>query len=78
MKLPDNVYNFLKWLCLLALPALATFYGIVGQTWDIPYTDKICTTITAIATFIGILIGVSHYKIKKEQEDNAEEDEANG
>ena len=69
MKLSDNVYVFLKWLGLIALPALATFYGVVGKVWDLPYTAEIVTTITAVATLIGALIGVSTVSYKKEKED---------
>ena len=74
MKLPDDVYNFLKWLGLIALPALATFYGVVGKVWDLPYTAEIVTTITAVATLIGTLIGVSQYKINKEKNESEGED----
>lgn len=70
MKLPDNVYNFLKWLGLIALPALATFYGIVGKVWGIPHTAEIVTTITAVGVLIGTLIGVSQYNINKEKDDH--------
>ena len=70
MKLPDNVYQFLKWLGLIALPALATFYGVIGKVWDIPHTTEIVTTITAIGVLIGTLIGVSQYNINKEKESN--------
>lgn len=68
MRLPDNVYTFLKWLGLIALPALATFYGVIGKVWDLPYTAEIVTTITAVATLIGALIGVSTVSYKKEKE----------
>jgi len=67
MKLPDSVYTFLKWLALIALPALATFYGVIGKVWDIPHTTEIVTTLTAIGTLIGALIGVSQYNINKEK-----------
>ena len=67
LKLSDNVYTFLKWLALIALPALATFYGVVGKVWDIPHTTEIVTTITAIGVLIGTLIGVSQYNINKEK-----------
>jgi len=73
MKLPDDVYNFLKWLGLIALPALATFYGVIGKVWDLPYTAEIVTTITAVATLIGTLIGVSQYKINKEKNESEAE-----
>ena len=67
MKLPDKVYNWLKWLCLIALPALATFYGVIGKVWDLPHTAEIVTTITAVATLIGALIGVSTISYNKEK-----------
>lgn len=78
MKLPDDVYNFLKWLALLALPAIATFYGIVGKTWNLPYTAEIVTTISALGVLVGTLIGVSQYNINKAKKQKEEEDKAEG
>ena len=69
MKLSDDVYRVLKWLGLIALPALATFYGVIGKVWDIPHTAEIVTTITAVATLIGALIGVSTVSYNKGKED---------
>lgn len=73
MKLSDNVYKTLKWLCLIALPALATFYGVIGKIWEIPFTAEIVTTITAVSTLIGTLIGVSTMNYNKDKEDNNEQ-----
>ena len=74
MKLSDSVYKVLKWLGLIALPALATFYGVIGKVWSIPYTAEIVTTITAVATLIGALIGVStvSYNKGKESKDDGQ------
>lgn len=71
MILPDKVYDALKWICLICLPALATFYGVISKIWDLPYGTEICSTITAIATLIGALIGVSHvnYYDKEEKDE---------
>ena len=69
MKLPDKVYNVLKWIALIVLPALATLYATIGKAWGLPYIEPICITLTALSTFIGTLIGVSHLVIKKEQQD---------
>ncbi len=69
MKLPDKVYDVLKWVCLIALPALSTFYSVLASIWDLPYATQIPKTITAVALFIGALIGVSHLTIKKEEGD---------
>lgn len=72
MKLSDKVYNILKWVALIALPALATFWGVIGKVWELPYTMQIVTTITAIATLIGALIGVSTMTYNKEKDGEAD------
>lgn len=69
MKFSSDVYKVLKWLCLIALPALATFYGVIAKIWGLPYGVEIVTTITAVGTFIGALIGVSSKNYYKEDED---------
>ena len=60
--LSDNVYKILKWVGLIAIPALATFVGVVGPLWGLPNTDAIVQTITAIGILIGALIGASEVK----------------
>ena len=69
MKLSNDAYKVLKWLGLIALPALATFYGVIGKVWSIPYTAEVVTTITAVATLIGALIGVSTLNYNRDKED---------
>lgn len=58
-KLPDRLYNWLKWLGLIACPALATFYGVVAPLWGWPAPEAVVTTINAIGVLIGALIGYS-------------------
>ena len=52
------------WLALIALPALAWFISILGPTWSLPHVDAIVTTLNAVGTLIGILIGASTLKSK--------------
>lgn len=66
MKLPDKLYNVLKWICLIALPALAVLYFTLAKIWGLPYGAEITATINAIAVFIGALIGISQITISKE------------
>jgi len=63
--LPNNVYQILKWLGLIACPALATFVGVVGPVWGMPYVDATVTTINATGLLIGALIGASHITAKE-------------
>lgn len=66
MKLPDKVYDILKWICLIVLPACATLYSVMSGIWGFPYGDQIVGTITAVGTFLGTLIGVSAKTISNE------------
>ena len=66
MKMPDKLYDILKWVCLIALPALAVLYFTLAKIWGLPYGAEITATINAVALFIGALIGVSQISINKE------------
>lgn len=68
MKLPDNVYNVLKWITLIFLPAIATLYFALANIWGFPYVTEIVGTIAAIETFIGALIGISTIQYNKQKE----------
>ena len=73
MKMPDKIYDILKWVCLIALPALAVIYFTLAKIWGLPYGAEITATINAVALFIGSLIGVSQIAINKEAKENEEE-----
>lgn len=58
-KLPDKVYDILKWIALIVLPAIGTFYFALAGIWGLPYPEEIVGTITAIDTLLGALLGIS-------------------
>ena len=62
--IPDKLYGALKWLGLIVFPALALFVGAVGPAWGWPYIDAIVTTLNALGTLCGMLIGASAIKAK--------------
>lgn len=62
--IPGRVYDVLKWVGLLVLPALAVFVGTVGPAWGWPYADQIVTTLNALAVLDGTVIGASAIKAK--------------
>lgn len=67
--LPGRVYDILKWLALIALPAIAWLVGAVGPQWGLPHCGELVTTINAIGLFVGALIGVSQLTSVKADED---------
>lgn len=63
--LPNKVYNVLKWIVMIVLPACATLYVLLANTWGFPYADEISATITGITTFLGAILGISSRSYKK-------------
>ena len=66
MKMDNKLYDALKYLCQIALPALGSLYFGLAQIWNLPYAEQVVGTIACITTFIGVLIGVSSYRYYKE------------
>ena len=66
----DKVYDILKWVAIVALPAIATFIAIISKIWG--WADlgiMISQTITAVAVLLGALLGISAIQYKgKENE----------
>ena len=61
----NKVYDVLKWIALILLPALGTLYFALAGIWGLPYGEQIVGTITAIDTFLGVILGISTYQYNK-------------
>lgn len=59
MKMKNETYDLLKWIAQILLPALGTLYFAVANIWGLPYGEQVVGTITAIDTFLGVLLGIS-------------------
>lgn len=66
--IPDKAYKVMKWGCLVVLPAAATLIATVGPVWgmDSGLCQSITTTITAVGTFGGVVLGVSEVTKKED------------
>lgn len=69
MKLSNNLYDVLKYITTIVLPALGTLYFALSGIWGFPYGEQIVGTLTAIVTFLGVILGISNHNYKA---DNAE------
>ena len=67
-QLPDKLYTVLKWVGLIACPALATFYGVVAPLWGLPHVEAVVTSINAVGVLIGALIGYSALTVSEKEE----------
>ena len=66
MKLSNRVYDILKWIALYLLPELGTLYFALAGIWEFPYGEEIVGTITALDTFLGVLLGISTAQYNRE------------
>lgn len=64
----NKLYDALKWIAQILLPAIGTLYFALAGIWDFPYAEAVVGTITAIDTFMGILLGISSANYYKEEE----------
>lgn len=67
MKMSNSVYDVMKWVVIIVLPALTVFYEMLAVTWGWPYADQITTTINGFALFLGtcMMISTSQYNKSK-------------
>lgn len=78
-KMSDKVYDILKWIALILIPAIGTLYFALAGIWGFPYAEAIVGTLTAVDTFLGAILGISnsmHKKNQNESNDFNEEDES--
>lgn len=84
MIFKDKTYNILKTIALI-MPLFIVLYEGIGKIWNIPYTEQITLTLTAINAFIGGLVKISNIKYNKtelinqydQEEENSIEIETN-
>ena len=59
MKLPDKLYHTLKWIVMIAIPAMATAYVGLAPLWSLPEPEKISVTANIVCALLGTLLGIS-------------------
>lgn len=61
----NKVYDILKWIAMIVLPALATLYLGLSNVWGLPYGEEVSTTITLVNTFLGAVLMISTSQYNK-------------
>jgi len=65
--LPGKMYDVLKWLDIVAIPAITVAYVGLATIWGWPYATEVAKTSAVICTMIGTLLGVSSVQYYKEK-----------
>ena len=70
----NKTYDKMKWVAQYLIPALGTLYFALAGIWGLPYGEQIVGTLTAVDTFLGIVLGLSSSKYIKEDAGNSNEE----
>ena len=65
MKLKNEVYDVLKWIVMIVLPALTTAYVGLAAIWGWPYATEVAKTSAVVCTLLGALLGISTAEYRK-------------
>lgn len=69
MVLPDNVYTILKWLVIVAIPAITTAFVGLDSVFGWGYGDVVAKVSAILCTLLGTLLGISTAQYNKAQYD---------
>lgn len=65
MKLSNKTYDVLKWIALIAFPAIIALYSTLSSIWGWSYGEQIVGTLAALEIFLGTILQISNVKYKK-------------
>lgn len=71
MKIPDRIYDALKWCVLVFIPAATSLYVGLSMVWNWPLAEEVAKTSALVCAFLGALLGISNlsYKLDAEEEE---------
>lgn len=69
LTMTNKTYDILKWVAMYLLPALGTLYFALAGIWGFPFGEEVVGTITAIDTFLGVILGISTSNYNKTEAD---------
>ena len=78
MKIKNSVYDVLKWIVMIVIPALTAAYCGLSAIWGFPYAEEVAKTSAVICTLLGALLGIStaeYNRTREAEEADAETEE---
>lgn len=69
MKISNKLYDVLKWIVMIVIPALTTAYVGLSAIWNFPYAEEIAKTSSVVCALLGALLGISTAQYNKDGDD---------
>lgn len=64
-----KLYDWLKYLAQIVLPALGTLYFTLAGIWGLASGEEVVGTIMAVDLFLGVILGISQVNYNKKVAD---------
>ena len=74
MKMSNSLYDILKYVVQIVLPAMATCYVALAKIWNWPFSAEVAGSVTAVCTLLGTCLMISNSNYKKENTGIPEEE----
>lgn len=63
-----KIYDTLKWIAQILLPALGALYAALAGIWGWPYAEAVVGTISAVDVFLGAVLMLDSRKYFEDKE----------
>lgn len=67
MHFTGKVYDVLKWIAQIVLPAVGTAYYGLAAIWHWPDPDQVMGSVLVIDTLLGVILGISSASYNKNE-----------
>ena len=67
MMIPNSLYDTLKWIVMIVIPALTTAYVVLSGIWGWPYAEEVAKTSAVVCVLLGALLGISTAQYNKQE-----------
>lgn len=67
--LPNDVYDKIKWIVTVLLPAATAAYVTFAAIWGWPLADQVKASLVAVYSFLCAIMGISSYTAKPQEWD---------
>ena len=64
MKITNKMYDAIKWIVVIVIPAIITLYATLGNIWNFPRVEQITASLAAIDVFLGAIMQISSSKYR--------------
>ena len=67
MMISNSLYDTLKWIVMIVIPALTTAYVGLSGIWGWPYAEEVAKTSAVVCVLLGALLGISTAQYNKQE-----------